>query len=77
MKAFRVHGKYTVDKKHIVWNKFTKDVVGEREEDAIEKVLSTLSGVYGIKRRYIKIEKVEEIKPEESEDPVVRYHFGV
>ena len=76
MKAFRVYGKYSVDKKHMIWNNFTKDVIAEREEDAIERILSTLSGTYSIQRKYIKIEKIEEINPEDSEDPVVRY-FGV
>lgn len=77
LKAYRVYGKYTVDKKHMKWSTFKKDVVGKDEKEAIERVLSTLSGTYGIKRKYIRIEKVEEIQPSDSEDPRVLYYFGV
>jgi large subunit ribosomal protein LX len=72
MKAFRVEGLYSPKGKE--WYKFTKDLIAEDENDAREKAYSLLGSKYGIKRRLIKIDGVKEIKPEESEDPVVRYY---
>ncbi len=75
MKAFRVTGvMYFEDGR---WQKFTKDVVAENEARASEKVLSILGSKHRLKRRQIAIREVREIDPSESEDPVVRYHFGV
>jgi len=75
VKAFRVSGiMYFEDGR---WQKFTKDVVAESEEQATEKVLSILGSKHRLKRRQIAIREVREIDPSESEDPVVRYHFGV
>ena len=73
MKAYRVYGLYSPKGKK--WYKFSKDVVAESEEDAKEKSYSLLGSKYGIKRRLIKIEGIDEINPEESDDPVVRYTF--
>ncbi len=72
MKAFRVEGLYSPKGKE--WYKFTKDLVADGEEDAVEKAYSLLGSKYGIKRRLIKINAVKEISPEESEDPVVKYY---
>jgi len=71
MKAFRIAGLYSPKGKK--WYKFTKDVVAEGEDAAMEKVYSVLGSKYGIKRRLIKINEIKEIKPEESDDPMVRY----
>jgi len=73
MKAFRVAGKYSPKGKE--WFKFTKDVVADSEEEAVEKAYSLLGSKYGIKRRLIRIEETKEINPEESNDPVVKYHM--
>ena len=74
MKAFRVSGMMWIPSEG-VWAKFTKDLVAEGEKDAVEKTYSLLGSKHGLKRRQIEIESVEEIAPEESQDPVVLYHF--
>ena len=71
MKAFRVEGLYSPKGKK--WYKFTKDLVADEENDAKEKAYSLLGSKYGIKRRLIKIEKIGEINPEESNDPMVKF----
>ncbi len=71
MKAFRVEGLYSPKGKN--WYKFTKDLVAESEKDAEERAYSLMGSKYGIKRRLIKIEKIGEINPEESNDPTVKF----
>ncbi len=74
MKAYRVAGLYSPKGKD--WFKFTKDVVADDEAAAIERVYSVIGSTYGIKRRLIKISAIKEIKPQESDDPVVKYHMS-
>ena len=74
MKAFRVSGLYSPRGKR--WHKFTKDVIAENNEKAVERVYSVMGSKHGIKRRLIKITEIREIKPDESEDPVVRYYLS-
>ena len=71
MKVFRVEGLYSPKGK--TWHRFSKDVVAEDEDAALERAYSLLGSKYGIKRRLIDIKKVSEIKPEESNDPTVKY----
>jgi len=71
MKVFRIAGLYSPKGKK--WYKFTKDVVADEDDAAMEKVYSVLGSKYGIKRRLIKIKEIKEIKPEESDDPMVKY----
>ncbi len=73
MKAYRISGLYSPKGKK--WFKFTKDVIAEDEKSAVEKSYSLLGSKYGIKRRLIKINKIREIAPHESDDPVVRYYL--
>ena len=71
MKVFRIYGLYSPKGKN--WLKFTKDVVAEDTEAAREKVYSIMGSKYGIKRRLVDIKEIEEIKPEDSSDPMVQY----
>jgi large subunit ribosomal protein LX len=52
--------------------KFVKYVTAVRPEDAVELIYSWFGSKNGIKRYNIKIEKVEEVKPEEVNDKTVR-----
>ncbi len=72
MKAFRIEGLYSPKGKE--WYKFTKDVIANSENDALEKAYSLLGSKYGIKRRLIKVNAIKEIDPSESDDPIVKYH---
>jgi|Deesub1362A_J573_1020465.scaffolds.fasta_scaffold11255_2 large subunit ribosomal protein LX len=74
MKAFRISGMMWVPSEGR-WAKFTKDLVAENDEEAVEKTYSIIGSKHGLKRRQIEIKSVEEIAPEDSEDPVVLYHF--
>lgn len=64
VKLFRVSGKIT--KPNFKTN-FSKEIRALKPEDAVELVYKNLGSKHKVKRFYIKIEKVEEISPEESE----------
>ncbi len=68
IKIFRVTGTYVKNRKKYL---FRKEVRALKEENAIEKVLCQITSI-GILRRQLKIEKVEEIKPELAEDYLIR-----
>jgi len=70
MKAYRVKGEFLMKN---VWQPFSKEVVGKSKKEAREKILSIMGGRHKVKRRFIKIESIEEIQKDEIEDPVVKY----
>jgi large subunit ribosomal protein LX len=70
MKAFRIKGEFLMGR---TLQPFTKEVAAKDEADAVEKVLSILGSKHRAKRRDVRIEKVEELRPEEVIDPVVSY----
>ncbi len=74
MKVYRVSGLFSPKGKK--WHKFTKDVVAGNEQEALEKVYSMIGSKHGIKRRLIDIKNIQEIKPEESDDPTVKYYMS-
>ena len=69
VKIFRVIGKIT---KPNFRTDFEKEVRALKPEQAMEKVYMELGSKHRVKRFHIKILKVEEIKPEEAEDPIIR-----
>ena len=68
-KIFRVSGKIT---KPNFKTEFEKEVRALKPEQAIEKIYMEIGSKHKVKRYHIKILKVEEIKPEEAEDPIIR-----
>ncbi len=70
MKAYRVKGKFLMKD---VWQPFTKEVVGENEEEAKERLLSIMGSRHRVKRRMVKIEEVKELQKDEIEDAVIKY----
>lgn len=71
MRAYRVSGTFPMG---MVKNqKFSKEVLGSSKEEAIERIYSELGSKHKIKRRFIKIEDVREIKSEDVQDPVIKY----
>ena len=56
-----------------IWQPFSKEVMGNDEEEAKERLLSILGSKHGVKRRMIKIEEIKELKKEEIKDPVIKY----
>jgi large subunit ribosomal protein LX len=71
MKVFRVKGKFRMKRKKGEWQPFTKEVIGEDEEKAKEKILSLFGSKHRVKRTNIKIRKITEISKDEIEDPYV------
>jgi len=69
VKVFRIKGVFERNGKK---ENFSKEYRGLREEDVIEILYSEIGSKHRVKRNKIWIESVEEIKPEEAEDPIVR-----
>lgn len=54
------------------WHEFSKEVVEENEDAAVEKLLSLLGSKHRVKRTNIEIRETEEIPEEEVEDPYIQ-----
>ncbi|MCD6414588.1 MAG: 50S ribosomal protein L18a [Candidatus Diapherotrites archaeon] len=52
--------------------KFVQDIRATRMDAAVYKVLENLGSRHKLKTNMIKIGKVEEIKPEDSKDPLIQ-----
>ena len=74
VKIFRVEGEIT---KSGYNSKFKKEIRALKIEDALEKVNAEIGSQHRTKRIHIKILSVQEVKPEEAEDSVVRELSGV
>ena len=73
MKAFKVTGTFKMGREK---QAFTKEVACERKEEATELIFSDLGSRHKVKRYNIKIEKVEEISPDDINDSVVAFKAG-
>ncbi|MEM2105067.1 MAG: 50S ribosomal protein L18Ae [Candidatus Bathyarchaeia archaeon] len=69
LKVFRIKGEI---RKPNLETHFAKEVVAVKQEHAIEKVYAELGSRHRAKRFQIKILSVEEIKPEEIENPILK-----
>ena len=69
IKVFRVSGKI---RKPNFQTEFRKEVRALKPEDAVEKVYMLLGSKHRVKRFQMTISKVEEIKPEEIKDIIVK-----
>jgi len=69
VKVYRVKGVFEREGKR---QKFTKEYRAVKQEDVVELVYSEIGSKHRVKRTKIWIESIEEINPEEAEDPVVR-----
>ena len=74
-KAFRIEGTFPmgVNKKQ----PFAREVVCESETEAKETILSLIGSEHAIRRRYIKIKSVKELKPEEVTSLRTKRALGV
>ena len=68
-KVFRVIGEI---KKPKLKTSFRKEVIATKPEHALEKVYAELGSRHRVKRFQVKIAKIEEIPPQEIENPVLR-----
>lgn len=72
VKVYRIEGSMLISRGgKPKWQKFRKEVIATRPEEALEKVYSVLGGTHKLKRKNIKVYSVKEIAPEESESPEV------
>jgi large subunit ribosomal protein LX len=69
MKVFRVTGEI---RKPNLKTSFAKEVIAVKSEHAVERVYAELGSKHRVKRVHIKIIKVEEIPPEEIENPLIK-----
>jgi large subunit ribosomal protein LX len=69
LKVFRVTGE--INKPNLVTS-FAKEVVAAKPEHAIEKVYAEIGSKHRVKRFHIKILDVEEVSPEEIENPILK-----
>ena len=69
MKVFRVMGEI---RKPNLKTTFRKEVVAVKPEHAVEKVYAELGSKHRVKRFYIKIVSVEEVPPQEIENPLIK-----
>lgn len=54
------------------WRKFTIEVLATRPEHAVERVLSELGSRHKVKRKHIRISKVEEANEEEVKNALIK-----
>ena len=59
-----------------IWQPFSKEIIGNDENEAKERLFSILGSRHRVKRRMIKINNISEINKEEIGDPVVKYMVG-
>lgn len=69
MKVFRVTGE--INKPNLKTS-FKKEIVALKAEHAIEKVYTEIGSKHRVKRFQIRIAKVEEVSPEEIENPLLK-----
>ena len=56
-----------------IWQPFSKEIIGNDENEARERLFSILGSRHRVKRRMIKIDSIREVNKEEIGDPVVKY----
>lgn len=72
MKPFRVSGSMPVGRKT---QRFAKEVAAKDPDHARELVLSDLGSKHGLRRRQIRVAKVEELPLDQVTDPVARHRL--
>ena len=69
MKVFKVTGKIV---KPNLKTPFSKEIVAEKAEHAMEKVYAEIGSKHRVKRCHIKITNVEEVPPDQIENPLLK-----
>ncbi|MBN1245773.1 50S ribosomal protein L18a [Candidatus Bathyarchaeota archaeon] len=69
MKVFRVTGEINKPK---LKTSFAKEVIVDKPAHAVEKVYAEIGSKHRVKRFHIKILNVEEVSPEEIENPILK-----
>jgi large subunit ribosomal protein LX len=69
LKVFRVSGEIS---KPNLKTSFAKEVIAAKPEHAVEKVYAEIGSKHRVKRFHIKILDVEEVTPENIENPILK-----
>jgi large subunit ribosomal protein LX len=69
LKVFRVTGEIL---KPNLKTSFRKEVIAAKSEHAVEKVYAELGSKHRVKRFHIRITNVEEVPPEQIENPLLK-----
>ena len=69
MKVFRVTGEIRKPK---LATPFAKEILAEKPEHAVERVYAEIGSRHRVKRVFMKISAVEEISPEQIENPILK-----
>jgi len=69
LKVFRVTGEI---RKPNLETPFKKEVLAAKPEHAVEKVYAEIGSKHRVKRHHMKILAVEEVSPEEIENPILK-----
>jgi large subunit ribosomal protein LX len=69
LKVFRVTGEIRKPKLH---TPFTKEIIAEKPEHAVERIYAEIGSKHRVKRCHMKIFKVEEISPDTIENPILK-----
>jgi large subunit ribosomal protein LX len=69
LKVFKVTGKIL---KPNLKTSFAKEILAEKPEHAQEKVCAELGSKHRVKRHHIKITSIEEVPPDQINDPLLR-----
>jgi large subunit ribosomal protein LX len=69
VKVFRVTGEIRKPK---LATPFAKEIVAEKPEHAVERVYAEIGSKHRVKRCFMKISAVEEISPEQIENPILK-----
>lgn len=52
---------------------FTKEIICSAQPEVPGKIFSELGSKHRVKRKDIKIDKIEELKPSEIQDPIIKH----
>jgi len=69
MKAFKVTGEINKPK---LSTPFVKELLADKSEHAVEKVYAEIGSRHRVKRCHITIGSVEEISPDQIENPILK-----
>jgi large subunit ribosomal protein LX len=69
VKVFRVTGEIRKPK---LATPFAKEIVAEKPEHAVERVYAEIGSKHRVKRCFMKISAVEEISPDQIENPILK-----
>jgi len=72
MKVHRVKGKFRMGKRKGEFQRFSKEVISDTKEEAIEKIYSLFGSKHRTKRTNIHIYGTEEVDEDEVEDFLIK-----